>query len=253
MQSPYQKTLTSAAYSVSKTEELAVKIAKQLCAYTKDKDVLNFSDSSELVSFLCTFSKHSSERVLELLKTLFPLEVNGVNLLRLSYAVLNYFKYFDKDDTTACPPYDGSTPITAHAKIIEALPYLVGNSVLHVRVKFMLMTSIFAGSVKELILNYADLNTLTTAIGMNRISGIKEKPYPQELFGNYCTVTLGNKPNKVAVIKNVSATPAEKKLNKRLRKDRAFHVCGSKEHCAFCKSGIRECALACRYQALSED
>ena len=246
MESPYLKELTSAPYSVATTEKRVVKIATTIAKHLPGEELVTMANAEPFIDYLCKNTKQPRSRVIEMLRRILPMKRDGVNLLRLAYAIANYFKYFDPLDISACPPYTGNPTIEAHAKIIGAKPVLTGKQVT-VNITFMLMTSIFAGDIKTLQLSHIDADKLMSTIGLSRVAGRKDKPLPQELFGTYCTVTLGNKPNQVAVIKDVTATSSEKRVNKRLRKDRITKQCDESPSCATCCRTVKECPIACRY------
>lgn len=245
MQSPYRTTLKSTRYSVGSAENKAVQIATTITKHLPRPE-LTSANMEEFVEYLCKNTKHSRIRVVELLRRFLPMKIDGISLLRLSYAIDNYFKYFDPLDIEAAPPYIGTPEIKAHAKIVSAIPTVTGKAI-SVRVVFMLMTSIFAGDLKEITISLKDADKLSDTLGIKRITGYKCAPYPQDLFGCYCTVTIGNKPNQVAVVKEVIAETSEKRTNKSLRKDRLTHDCGNTNYCAFCEKTVRDCPLACRY------
>lgn len=246
MESPYLKELTSAPYSVATTEKRVVKVASTIAKHLPNEDIVNMTNAESFIDYLCKNTKQPRSRVIEMLRRILPMKRDGVNILRLSYAIVNYFKYFDPLDIFACPPYTGNPPIEAHAKIVGAVPVLTGKQVV-VNITFLLMSSIFAGDIKTLQLSHRDADKLMGTLGLNRVNGCKDKPLPHELFGNYCTVTLGNKPNQVAVIKDIVASSSEKRVNKRLRKDRLTKRCDVSPNCAMCSMTVRECSIACKY------
>lgn len=245
MESPYRKELTSTRYSVANAEKRAVQIATALSKQLPRPE-LTSANMEDFVNYLCKNTKHSRIRIVELLRRFMPMPIDGIHLLRLSYAIENYFKYFDPLDIEAAPPYIGTPELKAHAKIVSAIPAVTGKSI-SVRIVFMLMTSIFAGDMKEITISLKDAERLSDTIGIKRITGHKSAPYPHDLFGCYCTVTIGNKPNQVAVVKDITADNSEKKCNKRLRRDRLERDCGSTDYCAFCPKSVKECPLACKY------
>lgn len=252
----FRKELKKTRFSIKALQKKVAEVLTVLDKHLPNEPKLTVRNSQLFASYLSDACNMPLEAALSFLQSYLPLSLDTFGRVRLALAFISKLPLFMDEEFKLLPLYDGTPSLDVHARIVHTTIYLgqqnaTGKPAMRCHLFILLMTTHKAGLILEQDTSMSDAYRLMKLLHVYKRKDMKNNaPMVNELTGMYCTITFGNKHNKVDIPIEFKVSSEELKLNRALLNKRLERVCKrtGATRCALCPLGMDQCLLACRHK-----